>query len=332
MTGYGGVRADADKPPPETGVGRGWGRGSKRSRRRAGPPSADLLAGAAMLGWGAAYVPSAWLMETWPPLVAAGARLTLAGVVLLGALALVGRPLRPGVGPAAVGWLALTQTVAFYGAAFWGIAHAGAGVAAILANTDPLWIALLALLLLDERLRPVQWAGLGVGLAGAGLAVWRPGEGDVVDALVVVGGAVAWSLGTVAAARGVRGRADPLPLAGWQMAVGGLALVVGGVLGGERPSAPGARELGLVALLAVAGSAAPLAFFYLALVRAPAGRVSAWFCLVPVVGVLSAWPLLGEEPGLRLWIAMAAVVAGLWLVLAPTAARGTPLVDSHAPP
>ena len=43
---------------------------------------------AAMVGWGIAYVPSAWLVERWPPLVAAGARLTLAGLVLLGALAL----------------------------------------------------------------------------------------------------------------------------------------------------------------------------------------------------------------------------------------------------
>ena len=33
-----------------------------------------------MLGWGAAYVPSAWLVEDWPPLIAAGARLTVAGL------------------------------------------------------------------------------------------------------------------------------------------------------------------------------------------------------------------------------------------------------------
>ena len=32
-----------------------------------------------MLGWGAAYVPAAWLVEDWPPLIAAGVRLTVAG-------------------------------------------------------------------------------------------------------------------------------------------------------------------------------------------------------------------------------------------------------------
>ena len=53
--------------------------------------------------------------------------------------------------------------------------------------------------------------------------------------------------------------------------------------------------------------------------RAPAAEVSAWFFLVPVVGVGSAWPLLGEQPGARLWIGLAAVTAGLWLVLRPAA-------------
>ena len=29
--------------------------------------------------------------------------------------------------------------------------------------------------------------------------------------------------------------------------------------------------------------------------RGDAGKVSAWFFLVPVIGVLTAWPLLGER-------------------------------------
>jgi len=45
--------------------------------------------------------------------------------------------------------------------------------------------------------------------------------------------------------------------------------------------------------------------------------VSAWFFLVPVIGVLTAWPLLGEVPGPRLWAGLVLVCAGLWMVLAP---------------
>jgi probable blue pigment (indigoidine) exporter len=290
---------------------------------------------ASMLAWGAAYVPSAWLVETWPPITAAGARLALAGVMLLAVLAALGRPLRPAVGPVAVGWLALTQTVLYYGAVFWGIERAGAGLPAVLANIDPLFVAVLAAAFLGETLSGRQWLGLAVGLVGAAVVVW---EGPLwppavsPEALVVVGGALAWSVGTVAAARGVRGRAEPLALAGWQMTAGGLVLTVGGLVGEGAPEATGARELWLIVLLAGVGSALPLALFYLALVRAPAAEVSAWFFLVPVVGVLMAWPLLGETPSVRLVVGMLGVSAGLVLVLRRRAAAPGRLVDSSAPP
>ena len=286
-----------------------------------------------MLCWGASYVPSAWLLESWPPLLASGARLSLAGLAVLALLAALGRPLRPGLGPGGVAWLALTQTVIFYGATFWGIAHAGAGLAAVLANTDPLFVAALAALALGERLGRAQWAGLALGLAGVGVVVWSgpawpPGLSG--SALVVVGGALAWSLGTVTVVRGLRVRADPLALAAWQMALGGLVLLGAGALA-EDGVGLGARELALVVGLALAGSAAPAAFFYLALVHGPAAEVSAWFFLVPVIGVASAWPLLGERPGLRLWLGLAAIAPALWLVLRPAARGGGPLVDSAAP-
>ena len=298
--------------------------------------AATALGFGAMVCWGVAYVPSAWLVETWPPLVAAGARLGMGGVLLLGMLAALGRPLRPGVGVVTVGWLALTQTVLFYGATFWGIAHAGAGLAAVLANTDALFVAVLAALVLGERLWAVQWLGLIVGLAGAAVVVW---EGPLWPpalsggAAVVVGGAIAWSVGTVVVARGVRATADPLALAGWQMLVGGIVLCAAGVVAEGLPDRAGARELGLVVALAVVGSAIPFALFYLALTRAPAAEVSAWFFLVPVIGVATAWPLLGEQPTARLLVGMAGVCLGLWLVMGVR--RGRPeggLVDSMAPP
>jgi drug/metabolite transporter (DMT)-like permease len=290
---------------------------------------------AAMVGWGIAYVPSAWLVERWPPLVAAGARLTLAGLVLLGALALCGRPLRPGADPMTIGWLALTQTVLFYGATFWGIDHAGAGLAAVLANTDPLFVAALAAGFLGERLEARQWVGLALGLAGAAVVVWEGPTWPPALApagLVVVGGALAWSIGTVVAARSVRGRGEPLALAGWQMTAGGVVLVGAGLV--ADPGAPGlsASTLALVVGLAVLGSAVPAGLFYLALAIAPAAEVSSWFFLVPVIGVASAWPLLGEVPEGRLLAGLAGVAAGLWLVMSPRAGREGGLVDSAAPP
>lgn len=276
-----------------------------------------------MLCWGSAYVPSAWLVEGVPPLTSAAARLGTAGLLLLGYLAARGRPLLPGVGWGIVAWLGFTQTAVFYGATYWGIDAEGAGLAAVLANTDPLFVAALSVPLLGERLTGRQWAGLGLGFAGAGIAVsqrglWPPQP--TWGALVVIVGALSWGVGTITAVRQVRGAASPLALAGWQMVIGAAMLAAAGALE-SGPRATGPREAALVLVLAAAGSALPLALFYTALIGAPAGVVSAWFFLVPVVGVLTAWPLLGEAPSGVLLAGMAGVSVGLWLVLAVPAGR-----------
>jgi drug/metabolite transporter (DMT)-like permease len=227
--------------------------------------------------------------------------LSVAGLVLLGALAATGQSLRPRVGLATIGWLALTQSMLFYGATFWGILHAGAGLAAVLANTDPLFVAALASVLLGEYLTRRQWLGLVVGMVGATVVVW---QGPIWPpalsggALSVVAGAFACSVGTVVASRGVGADASPVALAGGQRGVGG---------------------------------AIPFALFYLALARAPATQVSTWFFLIPVVGVLSAWLLLGVQPTLQLLVGLAAVSVGLWLVLATRTPGRELLVDSRPP-
>jgi drug/metabolite transporter (DMT)-like permease len=296
---------------------------------------ADALALAAMAGWGLAYVPSAWMIEDWPPLVAAGARFVAGGLLLAVALLAVGRGLRPRVGPGVVIWVALTQTVLFYGAVFWGIAHAGAGLSALLSNLDPLFVAILAAVVLGERLSPRQWCGIGIGLVGAGVVVWDgPLWPPAVSgaALVVIGGAVAWSIGTIVVARGVRGRADPLALAVWQMLAGGAALAAIGAATTSGPVAADARPIALALLTGIIGAALPLALFYLALMRAPAGEVSAWFFLVPVIGVVSAWALLGETPDPSLVFGLVTICGGLWLVMAQRGPVAGGLVKSPPPP
>ena len=285
-----------------------------------GVMSASLLAVIAMLFWGVAYVPSAWLVETWPPLLAAAARIGVGGLLLIVALVALRQPIGTGTDIWVVVVLALTQSVAFYGATFIGIAHEGAGIAAVLANTDPLFVAALAAIFLNERLNRRQWMGLLVGLIGAAVVVWKgplwPPSISLVS-LAVIGGAVAWAIGTVAVAGRIRQEAHPIPIAAWQMVLGGIILGVLGLVFEGPPASTGGREIGIILLLGLVGSAIPFALFYIALGRGEAGKVSAWFFLVPVIGVLTAWPLLGETPGLRLWIGLVLVCGGLWMVLAP---------------
>jgi len=271
----------------------------------------------AVLGWGLVYVPSAWLVESWPPLLAAGARVAIAGAVLLLTLIALRRPFMPGCPWSVVFILAGTQSVVLYGASYIGIAYGGAGLTSVLQNTDPLFVAILAVIVLGESMSRRQWMGMGVGLLGAAVVafegpIWPP-QIDLIS-LVVIGGAIAWAVGTVAVARRIRVGAEPVAIAGWQMLLGGPILVLLSFLFEGGPSAMGAREIGLVLFIAVIGSALPFAFFYLALARGGAATVSSWFLLVPVVGVLTAWPALGETPSPQLWAGLALVCGGLWIV------------------
>ncbi len=280
-----------------------------------------------MVCWGCAFVPSAWLTDAVGPFAAAAWRLGFAGVILLAALAGTGRPISPRVSNRTVLWLALTQTAIFYGATFWGIAHSGAGLASVLANSDPLFVAVLATVFLGERLSGVQQVGLGVGFVGVAFAicsqsVWPPHP--TWSAAIVVIGSLGWAVGTIVAAGAMRRDSRPIALAGWQMFLGALVLAVISPLDGHS-AVPGSwRIVGLILLLGAVGSALPTALFYSALRRGPAAELSALFFLVPVIGVATAWPLLGETVTVPLAIGLVGISIGLWLVLRPR----QPLVES----
>jgi drug/metabolite transporter (DMT)-like permease len=271
----------------------------------------------AVLGWGLVYVPSAWLVESWPPLFAAGARVAIAGAVLLIALVALRRPFLPGCSWSVVFILAATQSVVLYGASYIGIAYDGAGLTSVLQNTDPLFVAVLAVLVLGESMSRPQWMGMGIGLLGTVVVAWKgpiwPPDLDPISVLVI-GGAIAWAVGTVAVAKRIRHGGEPVAIAGWQMVIGGPVLVLLSLLFEGDPTAMGMNEIGLILFIAIVGSALPFAFFYLALARGGAATVSSWFLLVPVVGVLTAWPALGETPSVKLWVGLAMVCGGLWMV------------------
>lgn len=291
-----------------------------------------------MVCWGCAFVPSAWLTDSVGPFTAAAMRLGLAGIVLVAALAVTGRPISPRLPIRALVWLAVTQTAIFYGATFWGIAHGGAGLASVLANSDPLFVAVLAAIFLGERLTGIQQVGLGAGFVGVAFAicsqgVWPPRP--TWSAGIVVVGSLAWAVGTIVAARAMRRDSQPIALAGWQMLLGALVLAAVAPLDPHDSVPDTWRTVGLVLLVAVIGSATPTALFYSALRRGQASELSALFFLVPVIGVATAWPLLGETVTLPLGIGLVGISIGLWLVLRPRQAlvESGPVTppSSHSP-
>jgi DME family drug/metabolite transporter len=139
-----------------------------------------LVAGAtyALYSWVAARLMAGGV----PSRAAMGAVFGAGGVLLLPVLAATGAPLLASWGNAAVGaYMALVPMFAGYVLFGWGLARVAASTATTLTLLEPAVAAVLAVLVVGERLPAAGWAG--AALVVAGLAVLTvPGPGRAAAA------------------------------------------------------------------------------------------------------------------------------------------------------
>ena len=218
--------------------------------------------------------------------------------------------------------LALLNITGWNGFVLFGVQQLPAGRSAILAYTMPLWATLLATLLLHEPLSRRKLLGLALGMAVMAILI---GEeiGAIrtapFGALMIVTAAFLWGLGTVL----LRKWQPAVPqntLSGWMMLLGWVPLAAIAPFFDPQPLATELANLSARGWFAIAyniflaGTLAHWAWFSLAR-RLPVAVSSLSSLPGPVVGVLSGMLVLGEHPGPREWIALALVVAALFVVL-----------------
>jgi len=200
-----------------------------------------------------------------------------------------------------------------------GLTYMGAGRAAIIAFTMPLWASLLGVLVLGERMNAARIAGLALGLAGMGFLLAPEVERLIAapwGVLLMLGAAVSWAAGTVAL-KARRWTMDTLQLSGWQLTLGGLPVLLGAVVAGHPETlltASGASLAGAVYAMLI-----PMIYCHWAWFRVvalfPANVAAIGTLAIPVVGVFSSALLLGEPLGFGELAALVLVVAALGLVL-----------------
>lgn len=274
--------------------------------------------------WGVAFVGIKEVLESGPPLTLAGARFLLAGALLL---PLAAR--RPPEGlrsprPRELVTVGLLQTTGLYGLGFLGVQRATAGAAALLLNTNPVMVALLAVPLLGDTLRPRAVAGIAAATAGVALISVRSGLGSPAGIGILLAGAVCWAAGSIAVKR--LGDVDLLRLSCGQMIVGGVPLLAAGLLAEHTLPRPTAESLAWFAFLVVPATAVNFVVWFRLLERYSAGAMTSWLFLIPVFGVASGALLLDEPVGGRVLAGGALVVAGI--LLTQEQARGDEVVLS----
>lgn len=225
-------------------------------------------------------------------------RTFLAGVLLLGILWLLKRPLSIGrrLNVAIIGVL---QTSGFTGLIIWALVEGGAGKVAVLTYTMPFWVMLLAWPMLGEKLRGMQWLAALSSVAGLVciLEPWHLHGSLMSNALAVMAG-VSWALAVVLAKKLHHQEPDMdlLAFTAWQMLIGSLPLVVAGLLIPAQPIQWTPYLIGGLAYNVVACNALAWLLWLFALQRLPAGVASMISLLAPVIGVLAAWVELAEVP------------------------------------
>ena len=187
-----------------------------------------------------------------------------------------------------------------------------ASSAGLLLATEPVWVLVISYVFLGERAGPRILLGSGVALAGVAV-IAAPGVWSSASGMRAVAGVGLVLLATMAfggytiVLRPLSEKYGPVPATAASTVVGAVPYVaLVGPFWPSRLSQPAWAEL---LFLALGCTVAGMLLWNLAVVRGGSARISRLLYLEPVVSVLGAVILLGEQ-------ATAAVVIGGVLVIA----------------
>lgn len=220
----------------------------------------------------------------------------------------------PPLGPVLL--IGLAQALGFQALVQWALVEGAAGQTALLAYTMPFWVVGVAWVVLGERPTRAQLATIALAFAGLVLVLepWH-GIGAPLSVALATAAGLCWAIGTVLSKRlFVRGQATVMSLTAWQMLFGAIGLVVVAWCVPERPIAWTPTFIAALAYNAVLASGLAWAAWAWVVERLPTQVAGLSSLVVPVMGVLFAWALLGERPSAAEACGIALVALALLLV------------------
>jgi drug/metabolite transporter (DMT)-like permease len=266
--------------------------------------------------WSSAFTSARIIVADAPPVAALALRFLISGLIGVGIALALGQSWR--LTPAQ--WRAtvifgICQNALYLGLNFVAMQTVEASVAAIVASTLPLLVAVAAWAVFGETLRPLGIAGLVAGFAGTALIMGSRISGgiDLYGLILCVGGVLALTLATLSV-RGASSGGNLLMIVGLQMLVGS-AVLAPVALATETLTVNWTWELiaAFVYTTLVPGLAATVVWFML-VNRIGATRAATFHFLNPFFGVAVAAALLGERLGPADIAGVAIIAAGILAV------------------
>jgi len=206
---------------------------------------------------------------------------------------------------------------------FLGMFHAAEyvtpGIATVIANTQPLMAAVLAGIVLNERLTGHGKAGLILGFLGI-LVISSPRlfsggeESYIIGVAYIILAAVGITVSNVFIKR-IAGNVDALMAMGLQMLIGSIPLALG-AWAMEEPTTIqwSITFVGALLGLSLFGSALVYWLWFSVLEKAPLNRANAFSFLIPVFGLTMGALFYGESLGWPQLLGIALTILGVGLV------------------
>jgi drug/metabolite transporter (DMT)-like permease len=296
-------------------------------------PFAPLLLIAPFFLWGTAMVAMKGVIPHTTPLFMAGIRLLPAGVLILVAAALMGRPQPQGW----KAWLWITlfgliDGTLFQGFLAEGLVRTSAGLGSVMIDSQPLAVALLSLWLFQEHIGFWGWLGLGLGVTGISL-IGIPDEwifhllgtggnitiGNWQDLFtsgewLMLLAALSMAVGTVLI-RFVTRYADPVSATGWHMIVGGLPLWgVSAFAESQQWQNLVTSDWVAMAYATVFGSAIAYGLFFYFASSGSLTSLSSLTFLTPIFALLFGNLFLSESLSPLQWIGVGLTLISIYLI------------------
>jgi drug/metabolite transporter (DMT)-like permease len=277
--------------------------------------------------WSYAFVAGKIGVTYCPPLILLAARFSVAGLLILGITALRGErwslSLRDTLVFALIG---VANNALYLGLGYTGLKSVSAGLGGLIVSANPVFTAVFAALLLNEQLTWRKVLGLLLGMVGVGLIVWhRLSVGtDSLHGILftfaslasIVAGTILFKLlapkGSLWIGNGVQ-----------NLAAGLVLIPVAATFADVGDIVPNLPLLGAFAFLTLGGSVLAYVIWFHLLRVCGATAASAYHFLMPPLGMLFAWIVLGEHVALRDLLGIVPVALGIYLVTRPAAAAVT---------
>jgi drug/metabolite transporter (DMT)-like permease len=278
--------------------------------------------------WSFAFVAGKIGVTDCPPLILLTARFSLAGVLILGITVLRGEAWSSltwrDVGIFAI--LGVANNALYLGLGYTGLQTVSAGLGGLIVSANPVFTAVLAAAFLNEALTWRKMMGLLLGIAGVGFIVWHRmsvGSDDwhgilftLASLASIVAGTILFKVlapkGSLWVGNGVQ-----------NLAAGIVLLPFAFTLSSVNDIVPSTRLVGAFAFLVLGGSILAYLLWFHLLKVCGATAASAYHFLMPPLGMLFAFLVLGEHVEFRDLLGIVPVALGIYLVTRPAASALT---------